>query len=124
MLRETGTISPITRIVQESLKDHRDHGYCRKNWVLGEMLQGVLEAPLLPRGRMGSREVTEATSSHPSHQAQCLTGFIRIFTIEVFIPTRKDECITDLLKKYEKTSGMTAEVPNSTALVAAVSLTA
>lgn len=62
MLRETGTISPITRIVQESLKDHRDHGYCRKNWVL--------------------------------------------------------------LKKYEKTSGMAAEVPNSTALVAAVSLTA
>lgn len=33
-LKETGTINPMTRIVQESFRVHSDHGFCRKNWVL------------------------------------------------------------------------------------------
>ena len=33
-LKETGTISPMTRIVQESFRVHSDHGHCSKNWVL------------------------------------------------------------------------------------------
>ena len=42
----------------------------------------------------------------------------------MFIPTRGDECTSYLLKKYEKTSGIKAEVPNSTTLDVAVSLMA
>ena len=34
MPKETGTINPMTRIVQENFRVHSDHGFCRKNWVL------------------------------------------------------------------------------------------
>jgi hypothetical protein len=34
ILKEAGTISPITRMVQDSLVVHKDHGFCRKNRVL------------------------------------------------------------------------------------------
>lgn len=40
-LKETGTISPITKMVQDSFKVHSEFGYRRKNWVLEETrLQG------------------------------------------------------------------------------------
>ena len=35
-LKETGTISPVTKMVHDSFKVHKDRGYRTNNWVLEE----------------------------------------------------------------------------------------
>lgn len=42
MLKETGTIRPITKMVHDSFRVHKDWEYCTNNEVLGERrLQGL-----------------------------------------------------------------------------------
>lgn len=74
---------------------------------------------------LGGRPRKQALPLFPSlPPGSDLTSFIRILSVKIFTSPWGDEHASYFLKKCEKTSGIKAEVPNSTTLDVAVSLTA